>query len=54
MNRNILSLILLLLTVYCFGQEQTAIKYGDNKAAGNYKKVNGSICTMKLMEVESR
>jgi pimeloyl-ACP methyl ester carboxylesterase len=41
MNRNILSLIFALLTLFSFGQDQTEIKYGDNTEAGNYKKVNG-------------
>lgn len=41
MKANILSLIFFLLTLHSFAQEQNVIKYGDNKAAGNYKKVNG-------------
>jgi pimeloyl-ACP methyl ester carboxylesterase len=41
MNRIILSLSSFVLTLCSFGQDQYAIKYGDNKEAGNYKKVNG-------------
>src|SRR5436190_23133413 len=41
MNRNLLSLIFFLWTLHSFGQDQAAIKYGDNKIAGNYKKING-------------
>ena len=41
MNRKILGLIFPLFTLYSFGQDQTAIKYGSNNAAGNYKRING-------------
>ena len=41
MNRKILGLIFPLFTLCSFGQDQTAIKYGSNKAAGNYKQING-------------
>src|SRR5215471_12154573 len=41
MKKIVLNVILSLVTLYCFGQEQTAIKYGDNPEAGGYKKVNG-------------
>ena len=41
MNRKILGLIFPLITLCSFGQDQTAIKYGSNKAAGNYKQING-------------
>jgi len=41
MNRKILGLIFPLFTLCSFGQDQTAIKYGSNNAAGNYKRING-------------
>jgi len=41
MKKIILNSILALVTLSCFGQGPTAIKYGDNKEAGGYKKVNG-------------
>jgi pimeloyl-ACP methyl ester carboxylesterase len=41
MKKIVLNVILSLVTLYCFGQEKTAIKYGDNPEAGNYKKING-------------
>ena len=41
MNRKILGLIFPLITLCSFGQDQTAIKYGSNNAAGNYKQING-------------
>ena len=41
MKKIVLNVILSLVTLYCFGQEKTAIKYGDNPEAGGYKKING-------------
>jgi len=41
MKKIVLNVILSLATLYCFGQEKTAINYGDNKEAGGYKEVNG-------------
>jgi pimeloyl-ACP methyl ester carboxylesterase len=41
MKKIVLNVILSLATLYCFGQEKTAINYGDNPEAGGYKKVNG-------------
>src|SRR5262245_56256600 len=41
MKKIVLNLILSLVTLYCFGQEKIAIKYGNNPEAGGYKKING-------------
>jgi len=41
MKKIALNVILILVTLYCFGQENTAIKYGNNPDAGGYKKING-------------
>ena len=42
MNKNLFTLVLFVLSVNLLhGQNQAAIKYGDNKEAGGYKKVNG-------------
>jgi len=41
MNRKILGLIFPLFTLCSFGQDQTAIKYGSNNAAGSCKRING-------------
>lgn len=41
MTKFILFLATLLTTFHFFGQEKNEVKYGDNKVAGNYKKVNG-------------
>ena len=41
MKKLILNLILSLAIIYCIGQDKTAIEYGNNMAAGGYKKING-------------
>lgn len=41
MKSVILSISFLILIICSFAQEQAAIQYGNNKDAGNYKKVNG-------------
>jgi len=41
MKKLILNLILSLAILYCIGQEKAAIEYGNNMAAGGYKKING-------------
>ena len=41
MKRLIFNSIFALLALCTNAQQQTPIKYGDNKEAGNYKKING-------------